>query len=109
MAAVSLSPCLGCGKPTAGVRCGGAGCGPADRRERQRLHGRDRRKWRNGTRRRVLVRDGWLCRYKHSGCTGHATTVHRLPEFGPYHDDNEAAYRSACDHCHGVEDGPRAR
>jgi hypothetical protein len=94
-----LSPCLGCGRPTRGSHCDA--CAPNYNYDSE---------WRNVTRPAVLARDGHRCRIKaDDGCTVIATSVHRLPEFGPYHDGNLDAYVSGCAHCHGVVDAPRAK
>lgn len=58
----------------------------------------------------ALERDGCMCRIRLAGCTGTATTVHLDPRLG----GNHAAATledllSACAHCHGLVDGPRAR
>jgi hypothetical protein len=80
----------------------------ARRRERQRLSGRDLRLWRRA-RLAILQRDGYRCRLRLSGCRGVATSVHRLSEHGRFHDENFAAYVSACASCHGKADGGRSR
>jgi 5-methylcytosine-specific restriction endonuclease McrA len=53
--------------------------------------------------------DSGRCVLQHHGCAGAATTVHLSPECGGDHSlatlENT---RSACRHCHGVEDGGRA-
>ncbi len=101
---MSLSPCLECGTPCPGIRCG-----PATRAERTRIDGRDTAQWRHVTRPAVLARDGNRCRLQLAGCTATATTVHRLPEHGSYHDGDLSAYVSACLACHGQADGQRER
>lgn len=105
---VSLSPCLECGTPCQGIRCGDPRCGPATRADRTRVTGRDTADWRKVTRPMVLNRDGHRCRLMLPGCTTTATSVHRLPERGPYHDSDLSAYVSACAKCHGKVDGARA-
>ncbi len=106
---MSLSPCLTCGTPCRGIRCGNPECGPATRADRERVDGRNTRQWRHVTRPMVLSRDGHRCRLRLPGCTTTATSVHRLPEFGTFHDDNLDAYLSACARCHGKADGQRLR
>lgn len=94
-------PCLTCGKP-----CNGSYCD-----EHQPLYGHHDAQWRGagGTRQLVLERDQHRCKIvADDGCTHVATTVHRLPEYGTWHDGNLDAYVSACAHCHGVVDGARA-
>ena len=62
------------------------------------------------TRPAELARDGHKCMLAvDAGCAGRAESVHRLPEYGTYHDENLDAYISACRHCHGVVDAPRAK
>jgi hypothetical protein len=97
--ATPSQPCLTCRRPTAepGGYC--TDCKPE--------YGYDTPLWRH-TRLARLEHDRHLCQYRHAGCTGRATTVHRLPRYGTVHDGNLHAYRSACTHCHGVEDGARA-
>jgi hypothetical protein len=105
---VTLKACSRCGTP-----CRGRFCPFHDREERSRRsrkskeHGLGRREWQR-TRSAVLERDGYACRLRQPGCSGFATSVHRLPAFGAFHDDNLEAYLSACSHCHGVVDAPRA-
>lgn len=77
------------------------------RAAKSRAHGLTGRAWKR-TRARVLARDFDVCRIGRDGCTLKATSVHRLPEYGPIHDENLDAYVSACAHCHGVVDAPRA-
>lgn len=103
-----MRACVVCGRPGAGTRCDG--CQPVEDRRRaakSSAHGLNRRSW-TLTRRSVLERDGGVCRLRLDGCDVAASSVHRLPQFGPVHDANPAAYVSACDHCHGVVDGARA-
>ena len=98
---MSRSPCLICGVPTNGPYCP----------EHQPEYGYSRQSWRRpgGTRQLVLERAGHRCELRvDEACSDEATTVHRLPEFGTYHDTNLDAYVAACAHCHGVVDGRRA-
>lgn len=94
------NPCLNCRRPTSsGPYCDD--CRPA--------YGHDSRLYRQRVRPAVLERDGHECRLVvDDDCTRVATTVHRLPEYGPEHDGDLDAYLSACAHCHGVTDAPRA-
>lgn len=92
------SPCLTCGTPATGAYC------PLHTPE----YGYESPLWRR-TRLIVLDRDQHRCRLRLGGCTGRATTVHRLPRYGTEHDGNLDAYLSACAHCHGVIDAPRAK
>ncbi len=95
-----LRPCLICGTPARASHC----------EKHQIDHGYSEHDWRAYTRPAVLERDNWRCRIQaDDGCTVIATTVHRLPEHGPHHDTNLDAYVSACAHCHGVIDAPRAK
>lgn len=56
-----------------------------------------------------LLMDSRLCTLKLDGCAGRAETVHLAPELKGNHllatTENT---RSACRHCHGVTDAPRA-
>lgn len=97
MAATSLRPCLTCGRPAPGAYC--------DEHAKPYQYGGA---W-PIVRRLVLARDEARCRIRALGCTGKATTVHRLPEYGLDHDANLHAYVSACRHCHGVVDAPRSK
>ena len=94
----TLRPCLDCGRPTRGSRCPDHTIDPGYRTEH----------WQN-VRALRLIYDGGLCQLDHPGCTGVATTVHLDPSCAGDHRlatvDNTL---SACAHCHGVEDGPRA-
>lgn len=69
--------------------------------------GRSLRQWRSTTRPAVLARAGNRCELRLRGCTGKATTVHKIN--GGYHSRNLDAYQAACFHCHGVVDAPKAR
>jgi 5-methylcytosine-specific restriction endonuclease McrA len=56
-----------------------------------------------------LQLDGYRCTFQLDGCTGYATTVHLAPELGGNHRlATLELTRSACRHCHGVTDAPRA-
>lgn len=92
-----------------GERC--PACVASDDRRRygkRRAHGRHTPQWRR-RRARKLRRDP-LCELEvDDGCTVEATTVHVPAEYGGDHEacpDDELV--SACKHCHGVKDGPRA-
>jgi hypothetical protein len=93
-----LRPCLECGRPCHGSRCA----------EHAIDYGYETPHW-QAVRRARLALDGYRCTFRHPGCTVRATTVHLAPECGGRHAlatlDNT---RSACLHCHGVEDGGRA-
>lgn len=103
-----MRACVVCGTPSAGTRCAVHQHDEDARRSaKSRSHGLRTRVWRR-TRALVLERDMHCCRIGREGCTFKATSVHRLPEYGPFHDDNLDAYVSACAHCHGVIDGARA-
>jgi 5-methylcytosine-specific restriction endonuclease McrA len=57
----------------------------------------------------ALQRDNYRCTLRHPGCTERANTVHIDPRLKGNHlaaTLNDC--RSACRHCHGVEDAPRA-
>jgi hypothetical protein len=91
-------PCLDCGTPTDGSRC-------PDHAIR---YGYATPHW-QAVRKQRLALDRHLCRLQHDGCTVRATTVHLDPNCNGNHLlatlDNTV---SACLHCHGIEDGPRA-
>lgn len=57
------------------------------------------------------MRDGYRCQLAvDDGCTEAATTVHIRPELGGNHlTATLEDCTSACAHCHGVVDAPRAR
>lgn len=79
------------------------------RAAKQAAHGRDRKHW---TRLRTarLELDQRACQLCQKGCTGKATTVHLRPDFKGDHDSATITdVVSACAHCHGAEDAPRAR
>lgn len=101
-----VSACPRCGRPKPCARH--AGDDNRRRAEKSKAHGLASARWKR-TRAAVLARDRGLCRLGLRYCTVTATTVHRLPEFGTFHDGNLDAYVSACAHCHGVIDGPRAK
>lgn len=100
-----VSACPRCGRPRPCARH--ARDDSRRRAAKSKAHGLASSRWKR-TRARVLERDRGLCQLGLRGCTVTATTVHRLPEFGPVHDENLDAYLSACAHCHGVVDGARA-
>jgi hypothetical protein len=93
-----MRPCLKCGRPATGTRCP----------EHAIQYGYSTPHW-QVVRKQRLALDGHLCRLRHDGCTVRATTVHLDPNCNGNHLlatlDNTV---SACLHCHGVEDGPRA-
>lgn len=80
----------------------------ARKRTKQRAHGTDTPAWRR--RSRAKLRRDPRCELEvDERCTGRATTVHIPPEYQGDHaavPDDELV--SACRHCHGVVDGPRA-
>jgi 5-methylcytosine-specific restriction endonuclease McrA len=91
-------------------RCGAWGVGTENSKRTiiARNHGTSTSHWKE-LRALALERDGHACRLQHEGCTGHATTVHidrRLR--GDHRNATLADCTSACRHCHGVEDAPRA-
>lgn len=93
-----LKPCLDCGRPCAGPRCSECTIDP----------GYSSAHWQS-VRAERLVLDGYLCQLGHAGCTGRATTVHLDPSCeGDHAKATIGNTLSACSHCHGVEDGPRA-
>lgn len=66
--------------------------------------------WWERLRAAALKRDRHRCRLNRPGCTGKATTVHLRPELaGDHRNATLADVVSACAHCHGIVDGPRAR
>jgi 5-methylcytosine-specific restriction endonuclease McrA len=85
----------------------------------KRTNGRRAKKWaahKGNTfawrvlRKQALERDRYRCRLRCSGCTGKATTVHINPNLGGDHSKAKLVdCLSACAHCHGVVDAPRAR
>lgn len=100
----------GCPELTTSTRCA-THQRPVDAAKNQRAkdHGRRSPYWER-LRRAALTRDGYRCRlHVDDGCTEIATTVHIRPELEGNHlaatlDD----CLSACAHCHGVTDAPRA-
>jgi hypothetical protein len=92
--------CLECGRPTSnGNRCP----------EHAIRYGYTTPHWQT-VRKQRLAYDGHLCQLRRDdGCTVRATTVHLDPACNGNHAlatlDNTV---SACLHCHGVEDAPRA-
>jgi hypothetical protein len=93
-----LRPCLDCGRPTIGPRC------PAHTTD----YGYASLHWQRVRAARLQV-DGHLCQFNYPGCIGHATTVHLAPELAGDHSlATLETTRSACHHCHGIEDAPRA-
>lgn len=93
----------------------GSRCPDCVEKDNQRRHAKSKAYgtttgyWRK-LRARVLERDGHRCQLQHHGCTQVARTVHIDPELGG---DHRLATMdrclSACLHCHGVEDAPRAQ
>jgi 5-methylcytosine-specific restriction endonuclease McrA len=78
------------------------------RAELNRKHGTKSAYWRK-LRLLALERDGFRCTFNHRGCTQGATTVHLAPHLrGDHRIATLDDCRSACRHCHGVEDAPRA-
>jgi hypothetical protein len=98
MTRLRLRPCLDCGRPTVGARC------PAHTID----YCYSSPHWQH-VRTARLALDGHLCQFNYPGCTGHATTVHLAPELqGDHSLATLETTRSACHHCHGIEDAPRA-
>lgn len=94
-----LRLCVVCKRPARGARCP----------EHAHARGYNTGHWQT-VRRVRLARDNYICQLQHDdGCTQHATTVHLDPGLRGDHRratlDNTL---SACRHCHGVEDAPRA-
>jgi hypothetical protein len=93
-----LRACLDCGRPCRSTRC----------HAHTRDHGYADTHWQTIRKQRLLL-DGHACTFKYDGCSKRATSVHLDPRCHGNHAlatlDNT---RSACAHCHGVEDGPRA-
>lgn len=78
------------------------------RAEKTNLHG-VKRAHNQRLRLAALDRDNYRCRLRLPGCTGHATTMHLDPRRAGDHDQASLAdVVSACAHCHGVVDAPRA-
>lgn len=104
----------GCGILTTGTRCiahasAHEQADNARRHEKAKALGLHSRHWKQ-VRRARLAFDGYRCALRRPGCTGEATSVHLDPSLRGNHAlatiDNT---RSACAHCHGVVDAPRAR
>ena len=104
----SLKPCLVCGRLTSNFRCPDHSDNK-QRAARNNTNGTHRSHWRN-LRAAVLERDGHQCRLRADDrCTMIATTVHLNPSLNGDHDRATANdCLSACAHCHGVTDAPRA-
>lgn len=94
-----------------GERCGECAREDSRRRgDRNVRNGVNLAGWRGprGLRARKLRRNP-ICELDYAGCTGKATTVHVPPELeGDHRRARLDELVSACAHCHGVEDGPRA-
>jgi hypothetical protein len=79
------------------------------RAAKSKAHGLTTTRWAR-LRLQRLTLDRWQCQLRLGGCTGRAATVHLRAALGGNH---QAATIddcvSACGHCHGVLDGPRAR
>jgi hypothetical protein len=72
-----------------------------------KAHGTHTSYWRQ-LRQQALERDGHTCQLQHRGCTEVATTVHLDPALKGNHRIASLEHcKSACKHCHGVEDGRR--
>jgi 5-methylcytosine-specific restriction endonuclease McrA len=79
------------------------------RNKKWQASGANSRAWRM-VREQVLMRDDYHCRLRLEDCTGRATTVHLDPRRGGNHvGATTEDCVSACLHCHGVADAPRAR
>jgi len=93
-----LRACLDCGRPCRGTRC----------HSHARNHGYADTHWQTIRKQRLLL-DGHACTFRYDGCTRRATSVHLDPRCNGNHAlatlDNT---RSACAHCHGIEDAPRS-
>jgi hypothetical protein len=77
------------------------------RARKNKAHGTNTPYWRQ-LRQQALERDGHTCQLQHRGCTEVATTVHLDPALkGNHRIAGLEDCRSACKHCHGVEDGRR--
>ena len=98
MARLTLRPCLDCGRPSRGPRCP----------DHAIDYGYDSGHWQL-VRAARLALDLNRCQLQLDGCTNTATTVHLDPDCSGNHllatIDNTT---SACLHCHGVVDAPRA-
>lgn len=108
---LSLCPAPRCRTLTLGGRCEPHRQTENRRRHRkQRAQGRDAAAWRQDLRAAALERDGGRCALRvDDGCTGTATTVHLDERLQGRHDlATLVDCSSACAHCHGVVDAPRA-
>lgn len=104
-----VKSCSICGRRAPGGSCPEHGSPEQRRRARQRDSGRDTKHWQELRRQRLQL-DGYLCQLRLEGCTTEATTVHLDPAYGGDHLQAQLGdVVSACLHCHGVEDGPRAQ
>ena len=95
-----MRACLVCGRPTpTGSRCN---------LHAKTMNYRSGSYWRKLRQRRLNL-DGHRCQLHHPGCTQVATTVHLDPALNGDHLYATLGNTiSACLHCHGVEDAPRA-
>jgi hypothetical protein len=103
--------CIRCGIVPATHRCSprwGTGTDNQLRARKNKAHGTQTSYWRQ-LRQRALERDGHRCQLKvDHRCTGIATTVHLDPALKGHHRIARLKHcKSACKHCHGVEDGRR--
>lgn len=104
-----VKSCSICGRRAPGGVCPEHGSPEQRRRARQRDSGRDTKHWRE-LRAQRLAFDAEVCQLRLAGCTVHATTVHLDPAFGGDHQAAQLAdVVSACLHCHGATDAPRAQ
>ena len=103
--------CPGCGGvPVRGQkRCARCGRAEAARKtEKSRTLGLRSAHWRRVREARLRL-DGYVCQLKQGGCTVRATTVHLDPALrGDHRKATLNTTLSACLHCHGVVDAPRA-
>ncbi len=98
MSRARICPVATCGAITNGGRCS----------KHKIDYGYTSQHWRT-TRLARLLHDGFQCQLGHKGCTVRATTVHLAPELaGDHRRATLDTTISACAHCHGVEDAPRA-
>jgi 5-methylcytosine-specific restriction endonuclease McrA len=75
---------------------------------KRRAHGRNTAAWQRLRLRRLKL-DGYRCQMQWPGCTGKATTVHLHPRLnGDHRQAKITDLFSACSHCHGIVDAPRA-
>jgi hypothetical protein len=102
--------CIRCGIVPAAHRCSpkwGTGTDNQLRTRKNKAHGTNTPYWRQ-LRQQALERDGYRCTIRHRGCTEVATTVHLDPALKGNHRVAGLEHcKSACKHCHGVEDGRR--